>query len=138
MEPNCIFCKIVAGEAPATRLYEDDATICFLDIFPWARGHSLVISKEHAETLFDLSPASLMATIATVQRVAPVLKEVLGAEGLNLFQANGRAAWQSVDHFHIHLIPRWVGDSLRPPGAPSPADVDSLKQIAAEVTERLG
>ncbi|HLF70239.1 MAG TPA: HIT family protein [Actinomycetota bacterium] len=137
MDPDCIFCKIIAGEAPATRLYEDDATVCFLDIFPWARGHSLVVSKEHAETIYDLSESAAAATMATVKIVAPILRDAVGAEGLNLLQANGRAAWQSVDHFHIHLVPRWFGDPLRPPGAPSPADPDALKEIAASFVERL-
>ncbi|HEX2053669.1 MAG TPA: HIT family protein [Actinomycetota bacterium] len=137
-DENCIFCKIVAGEAPSSRIYQDDDVVAILDIFPWARGHSLVIPRTHAATIFDIDPDDAAAVIRAAHRIAPALRDAVGAEGLNLLQSNGRAAWQTVDHFHLHLIPRWPDDSLVSPGTSTKADPDELRGIAGRVEERLG
>jgi histidine triad (HIT) family protein len=107
---DCLFCKIRDGQIPATRVYEDDRTLCFMDINPVNEGHCLVITRAHAATLFDAAEADLQAAITTARRVAVALRAALAPDGLNLLQANGAAAFQSVPHFHLHLIPRWTGD----------------------------
>ncbi len=107
---NCIFCKLVAGEIPSTRIYEDEHTLAFLDIAPIVNGHTLVIPKTHIDPLTAASPAILAACMATVQRVAQAQFDALGADGVNVHQANGAAAGQVVPHLHFHVIPRFAGD----------------------------
>ena len=107
---DCIFCKIRDGQIPSTRVYEDDRTIAFMDINPLNDGHTLVIPRTHAATLFDADEADLRAAIATAKRVAVAIRAALRPDGLNLLQANGAAAFQSVPHFHFHLVPRLTGD----------------------------
>lgn len=107
---ECIFCRIRDGQIPATRVYEDNKTLAFMDINPLNDGHLLVVPKIHAETIFDISPADLLAVSTTVKKVADAIHEALRPEGLNLYQANGAAASQVVPHFHLHVIPRWKGD----------------------------
>ena len=104
---DCIFCKIVAGEIPAHKVYEDDDSLAFLDIRPAGRGHTLVIPKQHAADIFDISPASLAATMASAQRVAGMLRSKLNPDGMNVYHNNDAAAGQEVFHFHLHLLPRW-------------------------------
>ena len=107
---DCVFCKIRDGQIPSTRVYEDDRTIAFMDINPLNEGHTLVITRAHAATLFEADEADLRAAIATAKRVAVAIRTALHPDGLNLLQANGAAAFQSVAHFHIHLLPRFTGD----------------------------
>jgi histidine triad (HIT) family protein len=107
---DCVFCKIRDGQIPAIKVQEDDRTLTFMDINPLNTGHCLVVTKAHAPTLFDAEPADLQAAIATAKRVALAIRETLKPDGLNMLQANGPAAFQSVPHFHLHLIPRWTGD----------------------------
>jgi histidine triad (HIT) family protein len=107
---DCVFCKIRDGQIPSTRVYEDERTICFMDINPLNEGHCLVVTRTHAATLYDAAEADLQAAITTARRVATALRAALSPDGLNLLQANGPAAFQSVPHFHFHLIPRWTGD----------------------------
>ena len=107
---DCVFCKIRDGQIPSTRVVEDERTIAFMDINPLNEGHCLVVPRAHAATIFDADPADLQAAIATVQRVAKAIRTALRPEGLNLLQANGAAAFQSVPHVHFHLVPRWTGD----------------------------
>jgi histidine triad (HIT) family protein len=107
---DCVFCKIRDGQIPSTRVFEDERTIAFMDINPLNEGHCLVVPRAHAATIFDADPADLQAAIATVQRVAKAIRAALRPEGLNLLQANGAAAFQSVPHLHFHLVPRWTGD----------------------------
>jgi histidine triad (HIT) family protein len=107
---DCVFCKIRDGQIPSTRVYEDERTICFMDINPLTEGHCLIITRTHAPTLFDAAEADLQAAIVTAGRVARALRTALAPDGLNLVQANGPAAFQSVPHFHLHLIPRRTGD----------------------------
>ena len=107
---SCVFCKIRDGEIPAMRVYEDDRTLCIMDINPLNPGHCLILTKAHAATLYEAEPADLQAAITTAQRVSRALRDTLAPDGLNMLQANGPAAFQSVPHFHLHLIPRWMRD----------------------------
>lgn len=110
---DCIFCKIVAGDIPATRVYEDDAVLAFLDIGPIVQGHTLVIPKAHFESLTTV-PADLLArVIEAVQRVAAAQMAGLKADGVNVHQSNGAVAGQVVPHVHFHVIPRFEGDGHR-------------------------
>ena len=110
MPSDCVFCKIRYGQIPSVKVYEDDKTFCIMDINPLNRGHCLVITKVHAATLFESKTADLEAAIATARRVARAIRTALAPDGLNVLQANGAAAFQSVPHFHLHLIPRWNND----------------------------
>ena len=107
---DCVFCMILAGKIPAAKVYDDERTLAFMDINPLTRGHCLVVTKAHAATLYDAEVEDLRAAIATAKKVAGALKRALSPDGLNVLQANGAAAFQSVPHFHLHLIPRWTGD----------------------------
>lgn len=129
--PDCIFCKILAGELPATIVEEDERTIAFMDINPATRGHALVIPRSHAEDLLSVPRADLDAVAATAQRLAGRVKERLGADGVNLINSCGAAAWQTVFHFHLHVIPRYAGDPLRLPWTPAPGDSGEIAAAAA-------
>jgi histidine triad (HIT) family protein len=107
---DCVFCKIRDGKIPSKKIYEDDATLAFMDINPLNNGHCLVVTKRHAATIWDAEVADLQAAIATAKKVATAVRETVKPDGLNMLQANGAAAFQSVAHYHLHLIPRWVRD----------------------------
>jgi len=107
---DCVFCKIRDGQIPSMKVYEDARTLCFMDINPLSSGHCLVVTKNHAATLFESDDEDLKAAIVTAKRVATALRSAVKPDGLNLLQANGAAAFQSVPHFHLHLIPRWTND----------------------------
>jgi histidine triad (HIT) family protein len=128
---DCIFCRIVAGELPSIRVDEDERTVAFLDIAPATRGHTLVIPRAHARDLLEVAPEDLAACAATAQRVAARMGERLGAAGVNLLNSCGAAAWQTVFHFHVHVIPRYADDPLRLPWVPEPADGDELAAAGA-------
>lgn len=132
-DPDCLFCKIVAGEIPAHKIDEDDRTLAFMDINPWTRGHALVIPKEHSRNIYDVPANDLAATVATSQRVAQRARDRLGAEGVNLLQSSEPVAMQTVFHTHIHVIPRYGDDGLRMPAHPQPADQEELAQLAEEM-----
>lgn len=110
---NNIFAKILRGEIPAQTVYEDEHTLAFMDVMPQSPGHTLVIPKSPAENLFDLDPAAGVAVLATTQKVAAAVKTALHADGIMLNQFNGSAAGQTVFHFHMHIVPRFVGVALR-------------------------
>jgi histidine triad (HIT) family protein len=131
--PDCIFCKIVAGELPARIVDEDERTIAFMDIAPATRGHALVVPRVHAEDLLSVSQEDLEATARAAQRLAGRAKERLGADGVNLLNSCGAAAWQTVFHFHIHVIPRYLDDPLRLPWTPSPGDPAQIDAAAQEL-----
>jgi histidine triad (HIT) family protein len=107
---ECVFCKIRDGQIPSTTVYEDAKTLVIMDINPLNPGHCLVLTKAHAPALYDADVSDLQAAIVTAQRVARAVRETLTPDGLNLLQANGPAAFQSVPHFHLHVIPRWAND----------------------------
>jgi histidine triad (HIT) family protein len=130
-DPDCLFCKIAAGEIPATRVREDERTIAFMDINPATRGHLLVIPREHATDLLEVGADELTACLLAAQELAARVKERLGADGVNLLNSCGRDAWQTVFHFHIHVIPRYAGDPLRLPWVPQPGDRDEIAAAAA-------
>ena len=112
-DSNNIFAKILRGELPCISVYEDDATLAFMDIMPQADGHVLVIPKEGAETLLDLSPEAAAAAVRTTQKVARAVKQAMNAEGIFVCQLNGAAAGQTVPHCHFHIIPRAGGEAMR-------------------------
>ena len=112
MEQKCVFCAIASRQVPASVIYEDEKVLGFLDINPLTEGHTLIIPKYHAEDVFDISEEDLKHISAVAQRIADRMKEVINAEGVDLFQASGQAADQQVPHFHLHVIPRKTGDQL--------------------------
>ena len=133
VDPDCVFCKIVAGELPATVIDEDERTLAFMDISPATRGHALVIPREHHADLIDVPGPELTAVALASQRLAKRIKERLGADGVNLLNSCGPAAWQTVFHFHIHVIPRYSDDPLRLPWVPGPGDNAEIADAAQEL-----
>ncbi len=133
-DPDCVFCKIVAGEMPAAVVAEDERTVAFMDISPATRGHALVVPRAHAGDLHAIDPADLQAVAVAAQRLAGRAKDRLGADGVNLLSSSGAAAWQTVFHFHVHVIPRYEGDPLRLPWVPRPGDPDDIRGVAAELS----
>ena len=132
-DPDCIFCKIVAGEVPSTRVEEDERTVAFMDVNPATRGHVLVVPREHVVDLLAIGQEDLSACAAMAKRIAGRQKERLGADGVNLLNSCGPAAWQTVFHFHVHVIPRYEGDPLRLPWRPEPGDEDEIAAAAREL-----
>ena len=132
-DPDCLFCKIVAGEIPATRVREDERTIAFMDINPATRGHLLVVPREHSRDLLEITAEDLAACAAAAQDLAKRVTDRLGADGVNLLNSCGSPAWQTVFHFHIHVIPRYDGDPLRLPWTPAPGDPDEIAAAGAEL-----
>src|SRR5580692_6493513 len=119
---DCIFCKIAAGELPATVVAAEERALAFLDINPATRGHTLVIPRTHAQDIHAIGGEDLAATISLAQQVAAMARERLGADGVTLLQSSGAAAWQTVLHFHVHVIPRYADDPLKLPWVPAPGD----------------
>jgi len=107
---DCVFCMIRDGKIPSSKIYDDARTLAFMDINPLSRGHCLVAPKAHAATLYEVDVEDFKAVAATAKKLATAIKKALSPDGLNLLQANGAAAFQSVPHFHLHLIPRWASD----------------------------
>ncbi|HWC27730.1 MAG TPA: HIT family protein [Solirubrobacteraceae bacterium] len=132
-DPDCLFCKIVAGEIPATVVAEDERTIAFMDISPATHGHALVVPRVHVRDLREIDPEDLKAVAATAQAVAVRAIERLGADGVNLLNSNGSAAWQTVFHFHVHVIPRYEGDPLKLPWVPTQGDQDEIAAAGAQL-----
>ncbi|HEY2772192.1 MAG TPA: HIT family protein [Solirubrobacteraceae bacterium] len=132
-DPDCIFCKIIAGELPSQIVDEDEHTVAFMDISPATRGHALVVPRNHVKDLLEISPEDLQATAVAAQRLARRISERLGADGINLINSCGRAAWQTVFHFHMHVIPRYENDPLKLPWTPAPGDSDEIAATAAEL-----
>ena len=135
MPEDCIFCKIVAGELPAERVGEDEHTVSFMDINPWTRGHALVIPRNHSRNLYEIEDEELGHTLAAAKRLAARMRDRLGADGVNLLNSCEPAAWQTVFHFHVHVIPRYEDDPLRLPGAPGQPGEGELAEVAAELRE---
>ncbi|CDH46104.1 MAG: HIT family protein [Candidatus Competibacteraceae bacterium] len=133
---HCIFCKIVRGEIPAIKVYEDDLTLAFMDIQPASPGHTLVISKAHAPTLLDIAEVDLLAVTVTTQRIAGAVQQALVPDGIRINQFNGTAAGQTVLHYHVHIIPMWEGQKIGAHGR-APADPDALKALAARIRDAL-
>ena len=137
MQQDCIFCRIAAGEIPCFMLYEDEFTAAFMDITPASPGHALALPKRHFPDLYQLPADLLAATAATAQKVAVAVSAALEPAGLNLVQANGPGAAQSVLHFHLHILPRGDRDGLRLNWGLQPGDVSQIEQIYERVRARL-
>jgi histidine triad (HIT) family protein len=123
---DCLFCRIVAGELPADVIAASDRAIAFMDINPATRGHALVIPRAHATDVGDIGEQDLAACAALAADVARLAREHLGAAGVNLLNSSGPAAWQTVFHFHLHVIPRYADDPLRLPWTPAPGDREEI------------
>ncbi len=135
-DPNNIFARILRGELPKVAIYEDGLTLAFMDVAPSVEGHVLVIPKEPAETIFELSPEGLAATIKTTQKVAAAVKQALAVPGIMLVQLNGAASGQSVPHLHFHILPRQEGLEMNFHGRKMVAP-QTLEPIAARIRARL-
>ena len=135
MAEDCIFCKIAAGEAPAQVVQEDEHTLAFMDLNPWTRGHALVIPRRHSRNLLDIDEEDLDRTIEGAKRLAVRAREALGCDGVNLINSSERAAWQTVFHFHVHVIPRYENDPLQLPGRPMDVGHDELAQVARHLRD---
>jgi len=129
-DPDCIFCRIVAGELPATVVERDAETLTFMDIAPASRGHALVIPTRHVADLWEITPGQLTAVTLAAQRQALRVRERLGAPGVNLVNSCRAEAWQTVFHFHMHVIPRYAGDPLKLPWTPAPGDPAEIAAAA--------
>jgi histidine triad (HIT) family protein len=132
-DPDCIFCRILAGELPANVVDEDERTVAFLDIAPATRGHALVVPRAHSADLLSVPREDLTAVIVACQRLAHRMKELLATDGVNLVNSCGAAAWQTVFHFHMHVIPRYEGDPLRLPWIPAQGDPDQIATAARQL-----
>jgi histidine triad (HIT) family protein len=130
---DCIFCKVLAGEIPSEPVYEDEHTMAVMDINPWTRGHVVVFPRKHATNLFEIEDEELQRVAVAVKRVATLVREGLGPDGVNLLQSNGRAAWQTIFHLHVHVIPRYDDDPLELPVHPKPAEPEQLAEVAKEI-----
>lgn len=128
---HCIFCKIIAGELPSHVVGENERAYAFADINPATRGHALVIPRVHAADIHDITPEDLTACALLAKDVAARALERLGAAGVNILHSAGSAAWQVVFHFHIHVIPRYLGDPLRLPWTPAPGDQSDIAAAAS-------
>ena len=135
-DPSNIFAKILRGESPSHKIYEDEHTLAFMDVMPEAEGHVLVIPKEGAENILDLSPAGLAALMATTQKVAKAVDKALSPDGILLKQYNRAAAGQSVFHVHFHIVPRWEGVPMAPHGKVM-VQAAKLEPIAAKIRSEL-
>jgi histidine triad (HIT) family protein len=135
-DPSNIFARILRGEIPCVKVYEDDKTFAFMDVMPEAEGHVLVIPKEGAENILDLSPAGLTAMMATTQMVAKAVDKALSPDGILLKQYNRAAAGQSVFHVHFHIVPRWEGVPMAPHGKVM-VEAAKLEPIATKIRREL-
>lgn len=134
---DCIFCKIVTGEIPSINVFEDDHTLVFMDINPLSEGHLLVVPKNHFVNLFDADDESLAHTMTTVRKVAQGMKTALGIDSLNMMQANGKWAVQSVPHFHIHLIPRRENDGVPFDWGLVPGEMESIRRLGQNIADAV-
>ncbi len=136
-DPDCIFCKIVAGEVPSFKLYEDDTTLAFMDINPFNDGHCLIVCKAHCPDLYAMSDEAMAAVAVTVKKVARAVNKALAPDGLNLVQANGPAAGQTVFHFHMHVFPRKTDDGARMNWGLKPGDMDAIGALATKIRAEI-
>ena len=132
-EPDCPFCGIVDGSIPSQTIDSDERTVAFMDINPATAGHALVVPRVHSADLLEIEADDLTATTLAAQRLARRMKDVLEADGVNLINACGAAAWQTVFHFHIHVVPRYEDDPLKLPWVPEPGDSDEIAATAAKM-----
>jgi histidine triad (HIT) family protein len=136
-DTDCFFCKIVAGQMPCFKLLEDDNTLAIMDTYPANDGHCLILAKEHYPTLFDISDEAFAAVSRSVIKVARAVNQALSPVGLNLVQANGPGAQQSVRHFHVHVLPRKCGDQLKLNWGVKPGDGETIAALAEKIRASL-
>lgn len=134
---DCIFCKIVKGEIPCTKLYETEHSFAFLDIAPLSKGHTLVIPKKHAESIYEMSEEQMADIGKVAHKLAPAVKNVSQAEGLNLLQNNGGVSGQFVMHFHLHLIPRAKNDGLGYRWNAGKYEKGEIEKVQKSILEKL-
>ena len=132
-DPDCLFCGIVDGSIPSETVDSDEHTVAFMDINPATPGHALVVPRVHSADLMEIEADDLSATVLASQRLARRMKDALNADGINLINACGAAAWQTVFHFHIHVVPRYEDDPLRLPWVPEAGDPDQIAAVAAKL-----
>jgi histidine triad (HIT) family protein len=130
---DCIFCGIVAGDAPAQIVDSDEHTVSFMDINPFTPGHALVVPRTHSADLIEISDADLERTMLAARRLTQRMKEALEPAGFNILNACGAAAWQTVFHFHLHVIPRYQDDPMKLPVIPRGGDMDEIARIAGKI-----
>jgi histidine triad (HIT) family protein len=135
---ECVFCRIVAGQIPATRVYEDEATVAFMDIGQVNPGHVLVALKAHAENLYALDDVQAGALLCAAARVARAVRDAFEPDGLSVYQANGKAAGQTVFHFHIHLVPRYDSDGMELTWPVKNPPREKLVEYAEKIKAKLG
>src|SRR5918992_3941191 len=121
---DCIFCKILAGGLSAETLQEDEHTVAFMDINPWTRGHAVVVARRHSRNLYEIEDEDLERTTVAAKRLALTMRDRLACDGVNLLNSCEAAAWQTIWHFHIHVIPRYDDDPLELPTRPQQAEPD--------------
>jgi histidine triad (HIT) family protein len=136
-DPKNIFAKILSGDIPSAKVYEDDRILSFMDAFPQSRGHTLVIPKVNACNLFDIPADDLQNLIVRTQTIGRAVRDALAPDGIRLMQFNGEAGGQTVFHIHFHIIPVWEGESERPHAAGKMADMNELKDLAAQIKAKL-
>jgi histidine triad (HIT) family protein len=134
---DCIFCAIVAGDAPARLVHEGPRTLAFLDINPATHGHTLVVPRTHATDLLDAAPEDVEEVATVAQRIARAAVDHLGADGVNLLQSTGAAAFQTVFHLHVHVVPRYEDDGIRLPWIPTPGRPEEIDAAAATLRDAL-
>lgn len=134
---ECIFCAIVEGKIPAEKVYENQHVLAFMDIAPANPGHLLIIPKQHYRNIFDMPTEVGSKIMEAAVSLAKAIREALNPDGLNLFQSNEPAAFQTVFHFHLHLIPRWEGDPLRLPWRPSEGNMEQINDIASKIRDAM-
>lgn len=136
---NCIFCKIIKGELPSAKVYENENLISFLDVNPVSRGHCLVVPKKHFENAFDIDDATLQELFLEGKNIAKKLKGKIDADGINFLQSNGKSAGQIVFHFHLHIIPRYENDGLKKHGFfgenTKRTNLEELQKLAEKIRE---
>ncbi len=135
---DCIFCKIISGEIPSVKIYEDDRVLAFMDINPLNDGHFLVIPKAHAATIHQITEADFLAVMSATHKLAAAVQKTLGPDGINILQLNGEAANQVVPHLHVHIVPRWSGDGLTvSQWNLAPGDMEKIKDVAKQIRSEI-
>jgi histidine triad (HIT) family protein len=133
MAEDCLFCGIVAGEVPGQIVDSDEHTVAFMDINPATRGHALVVPRRHSADLMEVSDEDLEQTMIAARRLARRIRETLKPDGFNVLNSCGVAAWQTVFHFHVHVIPRYEDDPLKLPWVPGPGDPEEIAAVAGQL-----
>ncbi len=134
---DCIFCKIASGEIPSNTVYENSEFKVILDVAPASKGHTLIIPKEHSKNIFEIDGVTAGKLFSLATEVARAIKQELQCEGLNIVQNNGAVAGQTVEHFHLHLIPRNEGDNINIGWNPKSADAEENAELAKQLHKRI-